>query len=283
MKPIRNILEKHDEGIFEIKEKISEVIEKNIGQLQNQLPSEDECKSAFSNTSCSAQGDGRATNKLNTLKSKINSVRNPIEQATKNLQRLKDRLNKLKGNIQTLESILVILDELLPILRVAAEGLPLILYSQAFPGPGIQGTVVVATHDKIEALKAKIEEIIASFKIYLEEIPKKYEEIDKLMKLIEEGIETLNGIKNKGDELVKLLELSYLAYLQNCALGSGETGADGLIGDENVNHLVTESGNELEINIDELLGELSNQGQTEVITKIFNANLEMIAYKRYKV
>ena len=74
MKPIRNILEKHDEGIFEIKEKISEVIEKNIGQLQNQLPSEDECKSAFSNTSCSAQGDGRATNKLNTLKSKINPL-----------------------------------------------------------------------------------------------------------------------------------------------------------------------------------------------------------------
>ena len=59
MKPIRDILTRHDEGVFDIKSKIEEISQKNLSNIQGTLPTEDECKLAFSNTSCSALGDNQ--------------------------------------------------------------------------------------------------------------------------------------------------------------------------------------------------------------------------------
>ena len=283
MKPIRNILTRHDEGVFDIKNKIEEISQKNLSNIQGTLPTEDECKLAFSNTSCSALGDNKASEKLKRLKDRINSVRQPVNINIANLEKFNRKIDKLVEKIKKLEDLLELLNKLTPILKLAAEALPLVLIYQAFPGPGIQATVVIKIHEKIEAIKAKLAEIAASIKTYLEEIPPKYEELEKQKEAIDKGIEALKNIKVKADELILLLELSYVSYLQNCALGSGGIGNDGLIDDNNLINLIdnlTEGG--LEIDISDLLGELENQGQVEVIAKIFNSNLEMIGYRRYK-
>ena len=288
MKPIRAILTRHDEGVFNLTEKINDIGQKNVGKIQSTLPTEPECKLAFDNTSCDARGDNLATDKLKNLKNQINSVRRPVNSNLKALNNLRKQIKKLRKKLKKLEDILEIINKLLPVLKIAAEALPLILITQQcnFGAGAIQGVTVVAVHSKIEAIKAKLSEIIASIKTYLEEIPPKYDELKNLKSNIEKGITALNEIKIRANELIKLLELSYLQYLQNCALGTG-IGNDNLITDNTDSNFGPPPGgnnqaSNFSLDITDLLGELEAANKQEVIVKIFNARLETIGYKRYK-
>ena len=284
---IQSLLENSiDKKIFEAKNQIREEANKEVGKVKEQLPSEESIKQQFISNVCSPQTEKKLTANYNKLKNKVNGLKNKVNQSKNKLESIKGKLDKIINVIiPKIESLLALLKTLIVIAKVLIVALGVAL---AIPGAPIPKLL-----DLIDKARVKIKFFGAGIKSLGKSVGKYSKKVLIILLTLPAAIAALMGLAAFMDFLITLLELLYLQYLQKCNIGGDELiDSEGNINQDTLiqSDLINPDGTLNQNTIDNLGGlftgiinELQFQGKNEVIEKIFNANFQMIGYRRYKV
>ena len=317
--PIRNILQQQDRALLEVKNKIKEQGSKAVTKVKGQIPTESEIKSKFKTQAsaalCSANGLAKSQKAYNKLKNLIARLKSIINGAEKALNKIKSVCEKILAAVQKILGILSKIAFLVTALKIVIKTAEGVLKSAgliAVPPP--TGGVIVSPgtavflKDKLDAAKGLIEVIKATVDTFPKLLEKYTSKAKKYLGYVVAAIAALVVVKNLLNFIVGLLETLYLGMLSQC--GSFSSNNDPTDGDGNVN--TDNAGNSqtpeefldnlgfTQDNIDsgvdpfdysdslteyyeKQLATLQAQGNTEIIEKIYNANFQMLGYRRYKV
>ena len=317
--PIRNILQQQDRALLEVKNKIKEQGSKAVTKVKEQIPTESEIKSKFKTQAsaalCSANGLAKSQKAYNKLKNLIARLKSIINGAEKALNKIKSVCEKILAAVQKILGILSKIAFLVTALKIVIKTAEGVLKSAgliAVPPP--TGGVIVSPgtavflKDKLDAAKGLIEVIKATVDTFPKLLEKYTSKAKKYLGYVVAAIAALVVVKNLLNFIVGLLETLYLGMLSQCGSFSSNndpTDEEGNANPDNAGNSQTpeEFLNNLGFTQDNIssgadpfdysdsltdyyesqLATLQNQGNTEVIEKIYNANFQMLGYRRYKV
>ena len=317
--PIRNILQQQDRALLEVKNKIKEQGSKAVTKVKEQIPTESEIKSKFKTQAsaalCSANGLAKSQKAYNKIKNLIAKLKSIINGAEKALNKIKSICEKILAAIQKILGILGKLAFLVTALKIVIKTAEGVLKSAgliAVPPP--TGGVIVSPgtavflKDKLDAAKGLIEVIKATVDTFPKLLEKYTSKAKKYLGYVVAAIAALVVVKNLLNFIVGLLETLYLGMLSQCGSFSSNndpTDEEGNANPDNAGNSQTpeefldnlgftqdniDSGadpfdysDNLTEYYEKQLATLKAQGNNEIIEKIYNANFQMLGYRRYKV
>jgi hypothetical protein len=317
--PIRSILQQQDRALYQVKKQIKEQGSKAVTQVREKLPTESEIKSKFkaqaSAALCSVNGLAKSERAYKKIKSLIDNLKRIIDGAEKALNKIKSTCDKILAAIQKILGILTTLAGLIAVLSIVvkvAKGVLLAVGSIFFPPP--TGGVLIAPgtavflKEKLDAAKGLIEVIKATVNSFPKLLERYTSKAKKYLGYIIAAIAALAAVKNLLNFIVGLLEALYLGMLSQCgsfSSNSDPTDEDGNVNTDNAGNSETpeefldnlgfnqnnissgadpfDYSDDLADYYESQLATLQAQGNTEIIEKIYNANFQMLGYRRYKV
>ena len=317
--PIRNILQQQDRALLEVKNKIKEQGNKAVTKVKEQIPTESEIKSKFKTQAsaalCSANGLAKSQKAYNKIKNLIAKLKSIINGAEKALNKIKSMCEKILSAVQKILGILAKLAGLVAALSIVIKTAKGVLQAvgMIFVPPPTGGVVLspggaVFLKDKLDAAKGLIEVIKATVDTFPKLLEKYTSQAKKYLGYVVAAIASLVVIKNLLNFIVGLLETLYLGMLSQCGSFSSNndpTDEEGNVNPDNAGNSQTpeefldnlgftqdnvssgvdpfDYSDNLTEYYEKQLATLQAQGNTEIIEKIFNANFQMLGYRRYKV
>lgn len=260
---IRNLLNQSDKAIFDVKNKLKEEKDKNLAKVQEQLPTQEEITSQVKSNVCSLETANAVDKNFNKIKNKLNNIKDRLKSGIEKLEALKAKLAKITEWMGKLGDLLKILNKIVLICNIIIKVLPKAL--NFFSGLAANGFGIKKLSDLIDKAKSKIENFKASLKSFEKAILSILSASAIPGLLIDAAIAALQKIINFISSLMSVLEQLYLFYQAQCNLPSDPPiNADG------------------SLNLGLIIDGLTQNGNNEIIEKIYNANFETIGYRRYK-
>ena len=274
---VRNILDKQIDGkLFEIKGEIRAQGESKLNEYKKKLPSKEEIistlKSEATEAACSPQGQAQMEKIYNKLKRKLEQVQLITERTKGKLDNTQSKLNNIKDIvIPKIKKILGILGSLLKGLSILAAALFLSMgFLKGFLSDQQLGKKL---GDLIDKANAKITIFKNAIKAFTTIINKNLQKALKIIAIMTPIIAAVAALLAFIISLITILEVLYLKFLQMCNTGD----QDPIDIDGNIN---TEL---LAVEGLQIMDDLGLSGNKEVIEKMYNANFQVIGYKRYKI
>lgn len=266
---IRYILNQSDTQLYQIKRQLKEEGKKKISSLQDQIVSEDVLKQKFDIDTCSLESQNKVEQTYNQTKETLNNIKSAIESQMGEIDKLYNTSQKIQGSINKVQVLLNTLNTFIPIFNAVLKGTPALLAASS--GPTANGAVIKKLSDLIDKAKSKIKEFKNAIKTFIKVLPKYLKKITKILGVISALVLAVKGLLSLINFTIQTLELLYLMYISKCNIDGSLLDTSTL----DLDSLNDEYGN--------LMNELQLAGQDEIIEKIYNANFELIGYKRYKI
>jgi len=262
---IRNLINQGDKALFDIKNKLKEEKNKGLLKVQEQLPTKEEITSRIKSNVCSTETSNAIDKNFNNIKDKLNSIKDKLNQGIQKLEALNLKIDKIKEWMGKIEKLLKFLKPILDILNVIIKVLPKAL--NFLSGLAANGYAIKKLSDLIDLAKSKIKTLLATIKTFEKSIIRFLAKLSPIFDIINKAIAALQKIISAIGLLMSILEQMYLFYLAQCNLPSNPVNTDGSLNDGI---------------LDLVIDGLTQEGNNEIIEKIYNANFETIGYRRYK-
>ena len=286
IKLIINSLEnKVDMKILDAKEEIRAQGESKLGEIKAQLPSQEEIINTLKSeglSRCNPTSQAQMERVYNKFKRKLNRALQITERTNLKISNIQSKLDRIKDEvIPKIKRILEILSTTMGILNLVVKALPITLGFMV--GFSANGAVIKKLGDLIDVAKGKIGIFKNAIKSFSSTLKKSMSKLLKILTTITPIIAAIVALENLIKLLLTNVELLYLSSIQFCAGASGEdTDGQGNMNEDLALYSLEDAlaiGNEA---FNNLLDELGLLGNEEVIEKLYNAEFQMIGYKRYK-
>lgn len=286
IKLIINSLEnKVDMKILDAKEEIRAQGESKLGEIKAQLPSQEEIINTLKSeglSRCNPTSQAQMERVYNKFKRKLNRALKITERTNQKISNIQSKLDRIKDEvIPKIRKLLKVLDDIIKIAKLAVKALPITLGFMV--GWSANGAVIKKLGDLIDVAKGKIGIFKNAITGFSSTLKKSMSKILKLLTTLAPIIAAIVALENLIKLLLTNVELLYLSSIQFCAGVSGEdTDGQGNMNEDLALYSLEDAlaiGNEA---FNNLLDELGLSGNEEVIEKLYNAEFQMIGYKRYK-
>ena len=274
---VRNILDKQIDGkLLDIKSEIRTQGESKLNEYKKQLPSKEEIistlRSEATEAACSPQGQAQMEKIYNKLKRKLEKVQRITGRTKGRLDNTQSKLDNIKDIvIPKIKKILTLLAQLIKALAIIAAALFIAMGFMV--GWAAKGDIIKRVGDLIEGAKTKIGIYKNAIKAFTTIVNKNLQKALKLAAIMAPIIAAVAVLLTFIVSLIAILEVLYLKFLQTCNIGNQDpTDIDGNI---NTDLLILEGS--------QIMDDLGLLGDEEVIEKMYNANFQVIGYKRYKI
>ena len=274
---ITNILENQIDGkLLDIKGEIRTQGESKLNEYKKQLPSKEEIistlRSEATESACSPQGQAQMEKIYNKLKRKLEKVQRITERTKGRLDNTQSKLDKIKDIvIPKIKKILTLLANIIKALALVAAALFMAMGFMV--GWAAKGDIIKRVGDLIDKAKTKIGIFKNAIKAFTTMVNKNLQKALKLVAIMTPIIAAVAVLLTFIISLIAILEVLYLKFLQICNIGNQDpTDIDGNI---NTDLLILEGS--------QIIDDLELSGNEEVIEKMYNANFQVIGYKRYKI
>ena len=274
---VRNILDKQIDGkLLDIKSEIRTQGESKLNEYKKQLPSKEEIistlRSEATESACSPQGQAQMEKIYNKLKRKLEKVQRITGRTKGRLDNTQSKLDNIKDTvIPKIKKILTLLAQLIKALAIIAAALFIAMGFMV--GWAAKGDIIKRVGDLIEGAKTKIGIYKNAIKAFTTIVNKNLQKALKLAAIMAPIIAAVAVLLTFIVSLIAILEVLYLKFLQTCNIGNQDpTDIDGNI---NTDLLILEGS--------QIMDDLGLLGDEEVIEKMYNANFQVIGYKRYKI
>lgn len=274
---VRNILDKQIDGkLLDIKSEIRTQGESKLNEYKKQLPSKEEIistlRSEATETACSPQGQAQMEKIYNKLKRKLEKVQRITGRTKGRLDNTQSKLDNIKDIvIPKIKKILTLLAQLIRALAIIAAALFIAMGFMV--GWAAKGDIIKRVSDLIDGAKTKIGIYKNAIKAFTTIVNKNLQKALKLAAIMAPIIAAVAVLLTFIVSLIAILEVLYLKFLQTCNIGNQDpTDIDGNI---NTDLLILEGS--------QIMDDLGLLGDEEVIEKMYNANFQVIGYKRYKI
>lgn len=274
---VTNMLENQIDGkLLDIKGEIRAQGESKLNEYKKQLPSKEEIistlRSEATEAACSPQGQAQMEKIYNKLKRKLEKVQRITERTKGRLDNTQSKLDKIKDIvIPKIKKILTLLAQLIGALATIAAALFIAMGFMV--GWAAKGDIIKRVGDLIDGAKTKIGIFKNAIKAFTTIVNKNLQKALKLVAIMAPIIAAVAVLLTFIISLIAILEVLYLKFLQTCNIGNQDpTDIDGNI---NTDLLILEGS--------QIMDDLGLLGDEEVIEKMYNANFQVIGYKRYKI
>lgn len=274
---VRNILDKQIDGkLLDIKSEIRTQGESKLNEYKKQLPSKEEIistlRSEATEAACSPQGQAQMEKIYNKLKRKLEKVQRITGRTKGRLDNTQSKLDNIKDIvIPKIKKILTLLNQLIGALAIIAAALFIAMGFMV--GWAAKGDIIKRVGDLIDGAKTKIGIYKNAIKAFTTIVNKNLQKALKLAAIMAPIIAAVAVLLTFIVSLIAILEVLYLKFLQTCNIGNQDpTDIDGNI---NTDLLILEGS--------QIMDDLGLLGDEEVIEKMYNANFQVIGYKRYKI
>jgi hypothetical protein len=274
---VRNMLENQIDGkLLDIKGEIRTQGESKLNEYKKQLPSKEEIistlRSEATESACSPQGQAQMEKIYNKLKRKLEKVQRITERTKGRLDNTQSKLDRIKDIvIPKIKKILAVLAKLIGALAIIAAALFVAMGFMV--GWAAKGDIIKRVGDLIDGAKTKIGIFKNAIKAFTTMVNKNLQKVFKLAAIMAPIIAAVAVLLTFIISLIAILEVLYLKFLQTCNIGNQDpTDIDGNI---NTDLLILEGS--------QIMDDLGLLGDEEVIEKMYNANFQVIGYKRYKI
>ena len=274
---VRNILDKQIDGkLLDIKSEIRTQGESKLNEYKKQLPSKEEIistlRSEATESACSPQGQAQMEKIYNKLKRKLEKVQRITGRTKGRLDNTQSKLDNIKDTvIPKIKKILTLLAQLIKALAIIAAALFIAMGFMV--GWAAKGDIIKRVSDLIDGAKTKIGIYKNAIKAFTTIVNKNLQKALKLAAIMAPIIAAVAVLLTFIVSLIAILEVLYLKFLQTCNIGNQDpTDIDGNI---NTDLLILEGS--------QIMDDLGLLGDEEVIEKMYNANFQVIGYKRYKI
>lgn len=274
---VRNILDKQIDGkLLDIKSEIRTQGESKLNEYKKQLPSKEEIistlRSEATEAACSPQGQAQMEKIYNKLKRKLEKVQRITGRTKGRLDNTQSKLDNIKDIvIPKIKKILTLLAQLIRALAIIAAALFIAMGFMV--GWAAKGDIIKRVSDLIDGAKTKIGIYKNAIKAFTTIVNKNLQKALKLAAIMAPIIAAVAVLLTFIVSLIAILEVLYLKFLQTCNIGNQDpTDIDGNI---NTDLLILEGS--------QIMDDLGLLGDEEVIEKMYNANFQVIGYKRYKI
>lgn len=274
---VRNILDKQIDGkLLDIKSEIRTQGESKLNEYKKQLPSKEEIistlRSEATESACSPQGQAQMEKIYNKLKRKLEKVQRITGRTKGRLDNTQSKLDNIKDIvIPKIKKILTLLAQLIKALAIIAAALFIAMGFMV--GWAAKGDIIKRVSDLIDGAKTKIGIYKNAIKAFTTIVNKNLQKALKLAAIMAPIIAAVAVLLTFIVSLIAILEVLYLKFLQTCNIGNQDpTDIDGNI---NTDLLILEGS--------QIMDDLGLLGDEEVIEKMYNANFQVIGYKRYKI
>ena len=274
---LTNILDKQIDGkLLDIKGEIRTQGESKLNEYKKQLPSKEEIistlRSEATESACSPQGQAQMEKIYNKLKRKLEKVQRITERTKGRLDNTQSKLDRIKDIvIPKIKKILAVLANIIKALAIIAAALFVAMGFMV--GWAAKGDAIKRVGDLIDGAKTKIGIYKNAIKAFTTMVNKNLQKALKLVAIMAPIIAAVAVLLTFIISLIAILEVLYLKFLQTCNIGNQDpTDIDGNI---NTDLLILEGS--------QIMDDLGLLGDEEVIEKMYNANFQVIGYKRYKI
>ena len=274
---ITNILENQIDGkLLDIKGEIRTQGESKLNEYKKQLPSKEEIistlRSEATEAACSPQGQAQMEKIYNKLKRNLEKVQRITGRTKDKLDNTQSKLDKIKDIvIPKIKKILAVLANIIKALALVAAALFMAMGFMV--GWAAKGDIIKKVGDLIDKAKTKIGIFKNAIKAFTTMVNKNLQKALKLVAIMAPIIAAVATLLAFIISLIAILEVLYLKFLQTCNIGNQDpTDIDGNI---NTDLLILEGS--------QIIDDLELSGNKEVIKKMYNANFQVIGYKRYKI
>tara|TARA_R110000765_G_scaffold76083_2_gene149048 strand:+ start:216 stop:1118 length:903 start_codon:yes stop_codon:yes gene_type:complete len=289
---------KIDKKLLEIKGEIRTQGESKLNEYKKKLSSPEEIKALLkpylddhSGIACSIQGQAQMEKLYKKLKRALEKVQSVTTKTKSKIDNIQSKLDNIKDNVlPSITKILGILASLVTAANAIVKALPIAMSFMV--GWSANGATIKKLGDLIDKAKGKIGQFKNAIKAFTTVVNKNVQKVIKFTKILAPVIMAITALLTLIISLIAMLELLYLKFLQMCNIGN----QDPLDIDGNINEdlLGTSINEDLlgtgEINIDVLtelgsniMDNLGLSGNEEVIEKMYNANFQVMGYRRYKI
>ena len=289
---------KIDKKLLEIKGEIRTQGESKLNEYKKKLSSPEEIKALLkpylddhSGIACSIQGQAQMEKLYKKLKKALEKVQSVTTKTKSKIDNIQSKLDNIKDNVlPSITKILGILASLVTAANAIVKALPIAMSFMV--GWSANGATIKKLGDLIDKAKGKIGQFKNAIKAFTTVVNKNVQKVIKFTKILAPVIMAITALLTLITSLIAMLELLYLKFLQMCNIGN----QDPLDIDGNINEdlLGTSINEDLlgtgEINIDVLtelgsniMDNLGLSGNEEVIEKMYNANFQVMGYRRYKI
>ena len=278
-----------DKKLLEIKGEIRTQGESKLNEYKKKLSSPEEIKSLLkpylddhSGIACSIQGQAQMEKIYNKLKRTLEKVQSVTTKTKSKIDNIQSKLDTIKDKVlPSIKKILKILSDIIMAANLVLKALPLAL--GFLVGFAANGALIKKLGDLIDKAKGKIGQFKNAIKAFTTVVNKNLQKVLKFTKILAPIIEAITALLTHITSLIAMLELLYLKFLQMCNVGN----QDLVDIDGNINEDLLGNG---EIDVDALtelgsniMDDLGLSGNEEVIEKIYNANFQVMGYRRYKI
>ena len=226
---IAGILNRQDDLLVTIEDKIKQQASRQVGKLKSKIPTENEIKKKYSfnkanSNTCSLEGLRKSEKDYKKLKKRLQAAKKITAGAEKGLKSVEKMCNKVLSLVEKVLGVLTVIGALISILTGAVNGLKIALtvVGAIFVPPPTGGTLMgpgTATFikDKLDAAKGKIKVIQQSLKVYEPAVKKYVTKTLKFLGYVALGLGAIIALKNLVNFIIGLIETLYLGQLQKCA------------------------------------------------------------------
>tara|TARA_R110000787_G_scaffold127981_2_gene239686 strand:+ start:41 stop:892 length:852 start_codon:yes stop_codon:yes gene_type:complete len=270
-----------DKKLLEIKGEIRTQGESKLNEYKKKLSSPEEIKALLkpylddhSGIACSIQGQAQMEKLYKKLKGALEKVQSITTKTKSKIDNIQSKLDNIKDNVlPSITKILGILASLITAANAIVKALPIAMSFMV--GWSANGATIKKLGDLIDKAKGKIGQFKNAIKSFTTVVNKNLQKVLKFTKILAPVIVAITALLTLIISLIAMLELLYLKFLQMCNIGDQDpVNIDGLINED----LLTMT--ELGSNMMDDLGLLGNE---EVIEKMYNANFQVMGYRRYKI
>ena len=274
---ITNMLENQIDGkLLDLKGEIRAQGESKLNEYKKQLPSKEEIistlRSEATEAACSPQGQAQMEKIYNKLKKNLEKVQRITGRTKGRLDNTQSKLNNIKDMvIPRIKKILAVLATIIKVLAIVAASLFMAMGFMV--GWTAKGDIIKRVGDLIDKANGKIGIFKNAIKAFTTMVNKNLQKALKLVAIMAPIIAAVATLLAFIISLIAILEVLYLKFLQTCNIGNQDpTDIDGNI---NTDLLILEGS--------QIMDDLELSGNEEVIEKMYNANFQVIGYKRYKI
>ena len=317
---IRNLLQQQDKALYQVKEKIKEQGEKAVTNVKKNLPTPSEIKDKYkaeaSATLCNAKGLDKSVKAYEKLKRQLDQGTKVINGADKALKKIKAMCDKIMSVVnkilKILEKIVGLIGKLSKVIstaKIILTGIGSVIIPPT-AGVLIPAGTAIFLKDKLDIAKGFVEIIKASAATYPKLLKTYVSKALKYIGYITKATTALAAIKNAIKFIVGLLETLFLGTLSRCGAfkanndatdNAGNISLDGngnVVQSKSAQEFLDSIGYNMEIielgkdpfdfsddlsnYYEEQLNLLTVQGNLELIEKIYDANFQMLGYRRYR-
>lgn len=273
------VIEYEEKAKVEVKREL----DKKKREIEEKLPTQQELIDKFTSFACSPPAQKAMTRLYNNFKGAIDKaekIAKPIQQKLNSLleqgENIKNIIRNLGEKLLKITTIIALISAIITILKAV------LLAIGSIPPPF---TVPFGVLYPIAQIIVKIEEVVDSFKaVLVESLPETLADLGNLVSKIGLAIikliTTIVGLVAAIEVIRRTLEALYLKYLNTCNVAPNDP--DGSINTDALTYL-EQSDDDINNYYDETLRALKADGNEEIIEKIYNANFQMLGYRRYKV